>query len=77
MWLRSHCPGNERVREHRRKIYLGPDGTCPWNRPKIEQRLKRFSQEEFFRNDNVGGGIKRLLDVNNIFVFKMLILDVA
>lgn len=69
-WLKTRCPGNAHVRENRREIYLGAERVRLWMRPQIEQRLRRFTQSEFFKDDKTLHDFLMAVCVDGIAILK-------
>ncbi|UMM17843.1 hypothetical protein L5515_014196 [Caenorhabditis briggsae] len=67
-WLQMRNPSDQEARKRRRKVYLFPEET--WGKEEIEKKLKRFSHEEFMKNDRVVHDFLEAVCIDGIAVLK-------
>uniref|UniRef100_A0A1I7UQQ7 Gamma-butyrobetaine hydroxylase-like N-terminal domain-containing protein n=1 Tax=Caenorhabditis tropicalis TaxID=1561998 RepID=A0A1I7UQQ7_9PELO len=67
-WLQIRNPSDEEARKRRRKVYLFPEET--WGKEEIERKLKKFSHEDFMKNDRVVHDFLQAVCIDGIAVLK-------
>lgn len=67
-WLKIRNPSDQEARRRRRKVYLFPEQT--WGKAEIEGKLKKFSHEEFMKNEQVVHDFLQAVCIDGIAVLK-------